>query len=113
MNRFMKLAGLVFVLFLVLAPGAAFAQDATADHAAAARPGDFAGLGAAIGAGLIAIGAGYGIGRFASAAAEGISRQPSAAASITTAVNLPLFLLEGVAIIGLVVCLLVVFVRQA
>lgn len=112
MNRFMKLAGLVFVLFLALAPGAAYAQDAGADHAAA-RPGDFAGLGAAIGAGLIAIGAGYGIGRFASAAAEGISRQPSAAASITTAVNLPLFLLEGVAIIGLVVCLLVVFVRQA
>ncbi|RMF76543.1 MAG: F0F1 ATP synthase subunit C [Acidobacteria bacterium] len=72
---------------------------------------DLAGLGAGLGAGLIAIGAGMGIGRLAAAAAEGISRQPSAAASITGAVNLPLFLLEGVAIIGLVVGLLIVFMR--
>ncbi|MCU0222820.1 MAG: ATP synthase F0 subunit C [Acidobacteria bacterium] len=72
---------------------------------------DLAGLGAGIGAGLVAIGAGMGIGRFAAAAAEGIARQPSAASSIVGAVNLPLFLLEGVAIIGLVVCLLVVFTR--
>lgn len=108
MRRLLNVAGLVFILFLVLSPGAAFAQDGEA-----ARPADFAGLGAGLGAGLVAIGAGYGIGRFASAAAEGISRQPSAAGSITNAVNLPLFLLEGVAIIGLVVCLLIVFVRQA
>ncbi|HCW75348.1 MAG TPA: F0F1 ATP synthase subunit C [Candidatus Marinimicrobia bacterium] len=65
-------------------------------------------LGAAIGVGLILIGAGYGIGRLASAAAEGIARQPEAASSITGAVNLPLFLLEGVAIIGEVVALLIV-----
>ncbi|MCF7800952.1 MAG: ATP synthase F0 subunit C [Candidatus Marinimicrobia bacterium] len=65
-------------------------------------------LGAAIGVGLILIGAGYGIGRLASAAAEGIARQPEAASAITGAVNLPLFLLEGVAIIGEVVALLIV-----
>ena len=66
-------------------------------------------LGAAIGLGMIVIGAGLGIGRLAAGAAEGIARQPSAAAQITGAVNLPLFLLEGVAIIAEVGVILVVF----
>jgi len=57
-------------------------------------------FGAAIGLGLIVIGAGLGIGKFAAAAAEGIARQPEAADKITGAVNLPLFLLEGVAILA-------------
>lgn len=56
--------------------------------------------GVAIGLGLVVIGAGLGIGKFAAAAAESIARQPSAAAQITGAVNLPLFLLEGVAILA-------------
>ena len=47
-----------------------------------------------------AIGAAMGIGKFAAAAAESIARQPSAADKITGAVNLPLFLLEGVAILA-------------
>ena len=67
----------------------------------------FAYLGAAIGAGMIVIGAALGIGRFAAAAAESTARQPEAAGDIRAAVNLPLFLLEGVAIIALVVCLLI------
>jgi len=68
---------------------------------------EFAYLGAAIGAGMSVIGAGVGIGKLAAAAAAGIARQPEAASSITGAVNLPLFLLEGVAIIGEVVALLI------
>ena len=67
--------------------------------------------GVAIGLGLGVIGAGLGIGRFAAAAAESIARQPSAAAEITAAVNLPLFLLEGVAILAEVFILLVVLLR--
>ena len=68
-------------------------------------------LGAALGLGLIVIGAGLGIGRLAAAAAEGIARQPSAADKIVGAVNLPLFLLEGVAIIAEVGVLLVVLTK--
>lgn len=67
--------------------------------------------GVAIGLGLIVIGAGLGIGRFAAAAAESIARQPSAAAQITAAVNLPLFLLEGAAILAEVFVLVVVLIR--
>ena len=63
---------------------------------------------AAIGAGLAACGAGIGIGKIGSSAMEGIARQPEAAKDISGAVNLPLFLLEGVAIIALVVCILAV-----
>ena len=69
-------------------------------------------FGAALGVGMIVIGAGLGIGKFAAAAAEGIARQPAAAAQITGAVNLPLFLLEGVAILAEVFALLVLFLGR-
>ena len=72
---------------------------------AAANPGAAF---APLGAGMIVIGAAIGIGMFASAAANSIARQPEAAKDISGAVNLPLFLLEGVAIIALVVCILAV-----
>ena len=68
-------------------------------------------FGAAIGLGLIVIGAGLGIGRFTAAAAESIARQPAAADKIIAAVNLPLFLLEGVAILAEVFVLLVVLMK--
>ena len=53
-----------------------------------------------LGMGRIVLGAGLGIGRLASPAAQGIARQPEAADKISGAVNLPLFLLEGVAILA-------------
>jgi F-type H+-transporting ATPase subunit c len=68
-------------------------------------------MGVGIGLGLVVIGAGLGIGRLAAGAAEGIARQPSAADKITGAVNLPLFLLEGVAILAEVFALLVVLLK--
>jgi len=68
-------------------------------------------FGAALGLGMVVIGAALGIGKFASAAAEGIARQPSAADRITGAVNLPLFLLEGVAILAEVFILLIVLLK--
>ena len=68
-------------------------------------------FGAALGLGLIVIGAGLGIGRLAAAAADGVARQPSAADRITGAVNLPLFLLEGVAILAEVFILLIVLLK--
>ena len=63
------------------------------------------------GLGMIVIGAALGIGRFAAAAAESIARQPNAADKITGAVNLPLFLLEGVAILAEVFVLLIVLLK--
>ena len=68
-------------------------------------------MGAGIGLGLAVIGAGLGIGRLAGGLAEGIARQPSAVAQLTGAVNLPHFLLEGVAILAEVFALLIVLLK--
>jgi len=68
-------------------------------------------MGAGIGFGLTVIGAGLGIGKLATAVAEGVARQPSATAQITGAANLPLFLLEGVAILAEVFGLLIVLLK--
>ena len=67
--------------------------------------------GAGIGLGLAVVGAGIGIGQLAKGMAEGIARQPSAHAQITGATNLALFLLEGVAILSLIFCLLIVLMK--
>ena len=97
-----------FLAVLLISGPAVYAQDAAAaEHAAPV----WHYFGAALGLGLIVIGAALGIGKFAAAAAEGIARQPAAAAQISGAVNLPLFLLEGVAIIAEVVVLLIVLLK--
>jgi F0F1-type ATP synthase membrane subunit c/vacuolar-type H+-ATPase subunit K len=49
-----------------------------------------------------------GIGKLAQGVAEGVARQPSAHTQISAATNLPLFLLEGVAILAEVFCLMIV-----
>jgi F-type H+-transporting ATPase subunit c len=70
-------------------------------------------FGAAIGLGLTVIGAGIGIGKLAAAVATGVARQPGAADKISGAVNLPLFLLEGVAILAEVFALLIVLLKTS
>jgi F-type H+-transporting ATPase subunit c len=104
-------AFLVLALASVIAGPAAYAQEPAAAAAGAAPAAVWHYLGAALGLGMIVIGAALGIGKFAAAAAESIARQPAAAAQISGAVNLPLFLLEGVAIIAEVVVLLIVLLK--
>ena len=104
--RFVRKALMAAIVFAA-GSNVVFAQEA----AAAAAP-VLHYFGAALGLGMIVIGAGLGIGKLAAAAAEGIARQPSAAAQITGAVNLPLFLLEGVAILAEVFALLVLFLGK-
>ena len=63
--------------------------------------------GAGIGAGIVALGAGLGIGRIGSAAMESIARQPEASGKIQTAMIIAAALIEGVALFGVLVCLLI------
>jgi F-type H+-transporting ATPase subunit c len=63
---------------------------------------------AAIGAGLAAIGAGVGIGQIGGRAMEGIARQPEAASKIQGPMILTAAFIEAVALVGAVVCFLVV-----
>ena len=111
-KKVVRLALLVSVLLLLSALTApAWAADEGNPAGEASKFGPLGYVGAALGAGLVVVGAGMGIGRFAAAAAEGVARQPQAANQITGAVQLPLFLLEGVAIIAVVTCLLIVLLK--
>lgn len=65
-------------------------------------------LAAGIGAGLTTIGAGIGIGRLAASAMDGTARQPEAGGDIRTTMIIAAAMIEGVALFGLVVCVLLV-----
>jgi F-type H+-transporting ATPase subunit c len=91
----------LFLLAMILAaPTLAMAQDGG---------GGLNYMGAGVGAGLATIGAGIGIGKLTASATESIARQPQAVKDITAAFQLPLFLLEGVAVIALAVCFVIIF----
>lgn len=66
-------------------------------------------MGAGIGAGLVIIGAALGIGRIGGSAMEAIARQPEASNKIQTAMIIAAALIEGVALFGAVICLLISF----
>ena len=68
-------------------------------------------LGIAIGAGICVFGAGIGIGRIGGQAMEAIGRQPEAANDIRSNMILSAALIEGVALLALIVCLLGYFLK--
>lgn len=70
------------------------------------EPESLAFLAAGLGAGIVALGAGLGIGRLAASAMEGSARQPEAAGDIRTSMIIAAALIEGVALFGLVICIL-------
>lgn len=63
---------------------------------------------AGIGAGIAAVGAGLGIGKIGTSALESIARQPEATGDIRANMIVAAALVEGVALFGVIVCLLVV-----
>lgn len=92
------------VLFLfalmLLAPGAAMAQEAGGGASTLHY------FGAAIGGGIAVIGAGLGISRLTAAAVESIARQPEVATSVQGAMIIAAALIEGVTFLSLVICFL-------
>ncbi len=67
------------------------------------------GIGAGIAAAGAVIGAGIGIGQIGGAAGQGIARQPEAAEKIQSAAIILAALIEGVALVGAVAALIMVF----
>ncbi len=67
-------------------------------------------LGATLGAGIAAIAAGIGIGKIGAAAMEAIARQPEATGDIRSSMIVIAALVEGVALFGVIVCVLALFV---
>ena len=66
-------------------------------------------LGAAIGAGIAVLGAGIGIGKIGGSAMEAMARQPEASGDLRMNMIIAAALVEGVALIAIVVCLLTLF----
>ncbi|MCX8478680.1 MAG: ATP synthase F0 subunit C [Chitinophagales bacterium] len=65
--------------------------------------------GAGIGAGLAAIAAALGVGRIGASALESIARQPEATGDIRTNMIIMAAFVEGVALLGVLTCMLIVF----
>ena len=101
----MRLTTLALALFaLVLLAAPAFAQGGVAPAAAVVDAGKSgAGIGAGVGAGLSIVGAGIGIGLIGFGALTGIARQPEVAGKIQVNMIVMAALVEGVAIIALLV----------
>lgn len=94
------------ILFLLFAP-AAFAQDG---QAAAEASQGMKYLGAALAIGIAACGCGVGQGLAGKGALEGISRNPNAYSKIFTPMILALALIESLAIYGLLIAFIILFV---
>jgi F-type H+-transporting ATPase subunit c len=108
MNKFARIAVLCFVLFLVVAPAAVFAQEGGAPAAASAGI-ELATLGAGLGAGLAAIGGGVGIGLIGASVIDASARQPEMHGKLTTLMFIAAALVEGLALFALVICILCLF----
>jgi F-type H+-transporting ATPase subunit c len=119
-NRLTKIAVLLVVLPMAVgspawlaaqpAGGETSPQAADAKTVAAAPSSSLNILaGAAFGAGLVTLGAGYGIGKIGSCAVESMARQPEVAASIQTAMLITAAMIEGVALLAVVGCLVNLF----
>ena len=64
---------------------------------------------AGLGAGAAAIGAGLGVGLIGKGALEAMARQPESSDDLRANMILAAALVEGVALFGIIICLLVVF----
>ncbi|TVR16123.1 MAG: F0F1 ATP synthase subunit C [Balneolaceae bacterium] len=63
-------------------------------------------IAAGFGAGIIALAAAFGIGMIGKSSVESIARQPEAAGDIRGAMLLTAVFIEGVALIGAIVCII-------
>jgi F-type H+-transporting ATPase subunit c len=77
---------------------------------AAAAGAGLAKLGATVGAGVAVIGAGIGIGKIGGSAMEAMGRQPEASGDIRNNMIVAAALVEGVAFLAIIVCILALFI---
>ncbi|MEY2724956.1 MAG: Lipid-binding protein [Planctomycetota bacterium] len=107
MAQFLKFAMLLVAGLVVLsAPAMAQEEPAAAAAAVQAESQPLINLTATFGAGLIVIGAGLGISRLSAAAFESMARQPEVAGDIRGSMVIVAAMIEGAAVIGLIVCLI-------
>jgi F-type H+-transporting ATPase subunit c len=103
----------ILVAGLMLVASAAFATEAAAPSADAAKFSFFGtvALASAIGIGIAALGTGIGMGLGIGRAVEGIARNPEASGKIMTTMIVGLALIESLAIYTLVVVLILLYAK--
>lgn len=104
MAQFLKYAMLLVGAFVAVSVPAMAQEGGAEVAAAAAQP--LINLTATFGAGLVVIGAGLGISRLSTAAFESMARQPEVAADIKGSMVIVAAMIEGAAVIGLIVCMI-------
>lgn len=115
MTRKVTIALLLVMLAALLAPLAAFAEEAAAmAPASGAEDGklryySLAVIGCALGIGIAAFGTGIGQGLGLSKACEGVARNPSVSGKIMTTLIVGLAMIESLCIYALVVVLIVLY----
>lgn len=97
MSQFLKYAMLLVGAFVAMSVPA-MAQDAGGAVSYIFTP--------TFGAGLVVIGAGLGISRLSAAAFESMARQPEVSADIKGSMVIVAAMIEGAAVIGLIVCMI-------
>ncbi len=114
MKKILSVILLSLILLVVLAPVAiaveAEASGAAASDAVLSYHGKAA-MAAAIAVTIAAFGCGLGQGLATGKAVEGIARNPGAAGQITTPLIIGLAMIESLTIYGLVVAVLILFVK--
>ncbi len=108
MSKLSKIAALCFVIVFIFAAPVFAQEKAPEGETAIAAPATTWSIlsGPAFGVGLVVIGAGYGIGKIGSSAVENMARQPEVAGNIQTAMVIVSAMIEGAALLGLIVCML-------
>lgn len=97
-------------MLILMAVPFAFAADMSAESAGTGHH-SMAVIGAGLAVGIAAIGAGLGQGIATGKAVEGIARNPNAAGKIMTPLIVGLAMMESLTIYGLVVSVLILFVK--
>ncbi|MEY3228999.1 MAG: Lipid-binding protein [Planctomycetota bacterium] len=106
MAQILKFAMMFVCAFAALTVPALAQEGAAAGAAAAAGGTALINLTATFGAGLVVIGAGLGISRLSVAAFESMARQPEVAGDIRGSMVIVAAMIEGAAVIGLIVCMI-------
>lgn len=115
MNLALRAMSALAVIVALFSVSPAFAQEKAAPaakEAAVVATPKYTGLGSGIGMGLAIVGAGIGIGLIGFSALSGIARQPEQAGAIRGVMILLAALVEGAAIIGLVLCLILAIIAS-
>jgi len=107
--QFLKFAVLLLAGVVMFSAPAMALDEAAATPAAETAKAESAGFinfTNTFGAGLIVIGAGLGISRLAAAGFESMARQPEVVGDIRGSMIIVAAMIEGAAVIGLIVCLI-------